>query len=470
MSILEKIRKQALNAKHYHLLGIAGVGMRGIAWMLRDIGAKVTGSDLSPQKYQDVFESRNVIAHASHDAKHVEGADAVVMSTAIPKTNPERQAAESAGIPIFRRAEILQKFMSAYPEQVAVAGSHGKTTCSALLVHIFEAAGQEPSYFVGSDICGRPYLSAVKEDKVFVAETDESDGTLSLYTPTDILLTNIENEHMDYFKDTQDLLDHFTAFCKHVTDAESGILIANQDDPYSMDVLRPLRQDNISYFSIIEAADYRVHSVKMNQNGSQMKLDTPNHGSIDLESPLIGTHNVYNVGMGAALGLAKGLSVDAVQEGVRRFHGTKRRLEKLCSNGITVFDDYAHHPTEVQSTLSALRRCYPGRIIAVFQPHRYSRTTEHFDEFLTVFNDADHVVITDIYAASEANPNNMSGEDLQRELKHKNAHYQAEFPEVQEHLLKTIQDGDIIVMMGAGTITQFAHSFVDAYHQVSLSS
>ncbi|HEX6349426.1 MAG TPA: UDP-N-acetylmuramate--L-alanine ligase [Candidatus Dormibacteraeota bacterium] len=426
-----------------HMMGIGGVGVSALARVYLARGEEVSGCDVKETESLVEVENEGARVSLGHDPEHVLTADWLVHSAAVRDGEPELEAARAMGVRVLTRAEGLAELFAA-TRSIAVAGSAGKTTITHMLGHVLTEAGYDPTTLVGD---GRS--SRVGGSDWLVAEADESDGSLVLHHPRYAIVSNVHYDHPDHFAGIEQVAEVFQEFL-HNLPAE-GIAVLGADDERAAALHSPARR--VSY-GFADRADYRCTP----ERPFRLWHGDRELGSIELRVP--GRHNVENATAAAAMALELGLSFDQVSAGLAGFTGAHRRLERLGTwQGATLYDDYAHHPKKVQATLSAARELPYRRLIAVFQPHRYSRTAGLLDEFAGSFEEADAVLVTDIYGAGEENPTRITGENLA--LKMRNARYTPDFASVREALEDLAGRGDLVLFMGAGDIGKLGRELAD---------
>jgi UDP-N-acetylmuramate--alanine ligase len=455
-----------------HFIGIGGIGMSGLAYVLARRGLPVSGSDLKSTNITQKLEAEGAHVFLTQDASNLEyfqnhpsghSIPQIICSTAIGKTNGELKAALELGCPIFHRSDVLAALIGEY-SSIGVAGTHGKTTTSSMIGYMLVAAGVDPTIVVGGEVTAWDGNARVGKSEYFVAEVDESDGSIVKHFPKMGIITNIELDHPDHYKSLDDVIDVFTTF-KHHCD----LTIGSVDCAIVRDKIKP----TISYS--VEAgqlADYTVTDLNYHSDGTSAQVYEYGKLLGTLELGVLGKHNLSNALATIAVGRKIGLDFTAIAAGLATFCGAKRRFElRGYQNDITFIDDYAHHPSEILVTLSAarLRVGTARRVVAIFQPHRYSRTLEFLAEFAQSFKDADLAIITDIYSAGEPNTGAISGEQVVAEIGtyHPNVHYQPTLEAVSQFLTKNLQPGDICLFLGAGNLNQIIPSIVDFYQTTS---
>ncbi|HEY2919037.1 MAG TPA: UDP-N-acetylmuramate--L-alanine ligase [Candidatus Binatia bacterium] len=441
--------------QHIHFVGIGGIGMSGIAEVLANLGFRVSGSD---QKKSDVtahLEELGVEVTEGHDSENVGDAHVVVRSTAVRDDNPEIAEARRRSIPVIPRAEMLAELMRMKPLTVAVAGSHGKTTTTSMVATVLGIAGLDPTFVIGGIVRTYRANARLGKSQLMVVEADESDRSFLMLTPTIAVVTNIDREHMDYYHDMEDVRKCFSDFVNKVPFYGAAVLCL--DDPHVQAVIPNVGRRRITY-GMSAQADISAHDIRYDQQfGSTFSVlrGVDVLGKVTLRVP--GKHNVYNSLAAIAVGIELEVPFDTVAHALSEFTGADRRFQfKGEEAGVTVVDDYGHHPTEVKATLSAARIGAPNRrIVVLFQPHRYSRTNDLMDEFASAFNNADVLFVTDIYAASEQPIDGVNAEVLTGRIKsygHKNAEYIGELENAPAILRQNVREGDLVITLGAGSV------------------
>jgi UDP-N-acetylmuramate--alanine ligase len=437
-----------------HFIGIGGAGMSGIAEVLYHNGFEVSGSDMQESAQTKYLQNLGVKVFAGHKAENVEGTEIVVYSSAVHMDNPEMQCAKELGIPIIRRAEMLGELMR-LKYTLAIAGTHGKSTTTSLVGSILEAAGEDPTVIVGGIVQGKGSGATIGKGSYLVAESDEFDHSFLQMMPSSAIVTNIDADHLDTYKDLDDIKNAFLEFANKVP--FYGQVVLCIDDVGCQSILSRLAKPVITY-GFSPQAIYSVKNCRYLENGSIFSVYRKGELLGEFSIRLMGRHNVQNAVGALALATEESVPVEISKKALAAFAGVKRRMEfKGKARGALVFDDYAHHPTEVAASLSALRESFPDkRIIAVFQPHLYSRTKDHAEEFGTVFGNSDILLICDIYGAREEPIEGISGKlifDFAHARGHRNAHFIGAKENAAEFLANEIKDGDLVVTMGAGNIT-----------------
>jgi UDP-N-acetylmuramate--alanine ligase len=441
--------------QHIHFIGIGGIGMSGIAEVLANLGFRVSGSDLKKSDVTARLEKLGVEINEGHAAENVGDAHVVVRSTAVRDDNPEILEARRRSIPVIPRAEMLAELMRMKPHTVAVAGSHGKTTTTSMVATVLGAAGLDPTFVIGGIV--RTYRSNARLGKsdLMVVEADESDRSFLMLTPTIAVVTNIDREHMDYYHDMEDVRKCFADFVNKVPFYGAAVLCL--DDPHVQAVIPRVERRRVTY-GLSAQADISAHEIAYDHSfGSSFVIwrGIDVLGSVTLRVP--GKHNVYNSLAAIAVGLELEVPFDKIAHALSEFAGADRRFQfKGEEGGVTVVDDYGHHPTEVKATLSAARIGAPNRrIVVLFQPHRYTRTHDLMDEFASAFNNADILLVTDIYAASEVPIDGVNAEVLTGRIKsygHKQAIYIGALENAPQLLHDYVREGDLVITLGAGSV------------------
>jgi len=454
-----------------HFVGIGGVGMSGIAHLLLQEGIHVTGSDVKESSYTQALREGGAVVHIGHRAENVHGATEVVVSTAIKPTNPELIEARRLGIPIRHRSEKLAELLDAR-RGVTIAGTHGKTTTSSMVATLLTHAGLAPSFAVGGTINTEAANARGGASEWFVAEADESDGSLVNFHPEFAIITNIELDHTDFYENIEQVYEVFRAHIRSIK--PGGALIACCDDPGVRTVLESFRSfDTTANFirnneiksvcyGLSSAADLRADIVATEAGFCEFRALRGEDCLAHIRLRVPGVHNVLNALAAVALGLEIGLPTDVIVEALESFRGVRRRFQLIARNEhYVVVDDYAHHPTEIRATLAAARAAHNGRIVALFQPHRYSRTRSLAAEFGGAFDDADVVVLADIYPASEDPIPGVSSELILQSLNehgHRAAFYLGALENAEAFIVANAHPGDMILTLGAGDVTKCAPS------------
>ncbi|OAF18096.1 UDP-N-acetylmuramate--L-alanine ligase [Bradyrhizobium neotropicale] len=451
-----------------HFVGIGGIGMSGIAEVLVNLGYAVQGSDASDNYNLERLRKKGAKVSVGHKAENVDGAEVVVVSSAIKRDNPELMAARERRIPVVRRAEMLAELMR-LKSCVAIAGTHGKTTTTTMVATLLDAGGLDPTVINGGIINAYGSNARLGAGDWMVVEADESDGTF-LKLPTDVaIVTNVDPEHLDHFKTFEAVQDAFRHFVENLP--FYGFAVMCIDHPVVQSLVGKIEDRRIITYGENPQADARLVDLTPMGGGSKFKVAFRNrktgatHEIADLVLPMPGRHNASNATAAIAVARELGVTDDAIRKAIAGFGGVKRRFTKTGEwNGVTVIDDYGHHPVEIAAVLKAARESTNGKIIAVVQPHRYTRLQSLFEEFCTCFNDADAVIVADVYAAGEAP---IEGIDRDHFVAGLCAHGHREvipLPAASElaGIVKGLAtSGDLVVCLGAGNITQWAYALPD---------
>jgi UDP-N-acetylmuramate--alanine ligase len=446
--------------RQIHFVGIGGIGMSGIAEVLLNLGYTVTGSDQNRTDITERLVDLGATIHQGHGAAHVGAADVVVTSTAVRPDNPEVLETHRRGIPVIPRAEMLAELLK-MKFSVAVSGSHGKTSTTSMIATILARGGLDPTMVIGGKLASIGSNARLGDGEVIVAEADESDGSFLKLSPSLAVITNIDREHLDHYRDLAEIKDAFLQFANIVP--FYGATIVCLDDENVRAILPRIKRRVITY-GLHRQADWRAEKIHFSGRTAKFAVYWRNdlQGSVTLNAP--GLFNVYNALAAIAAARELEVSFSAVRAGLKTFTGVQRRLEvKGRVNDVTVVDDYGHHPTEIRETLAAARQVWPDRLIVVFQPHRYTRTKALFQEFLTAFPNADRLIVTDIYAASEEPIPGVSAAALAdgiRRAGHRNVQYIGDFKAIVEDLIRTAQPSDVILTLGAGNVLKIGEAFL----------
>ena len=457
------------NIKKIHFIGIGGVGMVGIAEMLIKQGFSVSGSDLVKNKNTMRLISLGAKIVIGHNEKNVRNSDVVVYSSAVNKSNPEMKAAKSLNITLIPRAEMLSSLMRGF-QSIAVAGSHGKTTTTSLIADIFVKAKLDPTFIIGGKILGQENKSILGTGEYLIVEADESDASFLHLNPEISVVTNIDNDHLDFYGNNLEKLDStFLQFLENLPFYGSAIMCIDSDR--SKKVFESLSRPKISY-GFNKKADYFIKDLKQESSFQKFKVVRSSTGKeITFELTLSGKHNALNATAAFIVAHKAGVNIKFIKESFKNFGGVSRRLEykaniKIKDKSAILIDDYGHHPTELKATIEALRSTNPSkRICMVFQPHRYSRSTLLFREFIECLGDVDTIIILDIYSAGEQNLKNISSYDFVNALieKKKNAFFAKNLKEICKILESEIKDDEILVTQGAGNIVDISNSLKAMY-------
>jgi UDP-N-acetylmuramate--alanine ligase len=444
--------------KHVHFVGIGGIGMSGIAEVLFNLGYKVTGSDIRETPITTRLQQHGATVHLRHAAENVRGAHVVVTSSAVRPDNPEIDEAQRLKIPVIARAEMLAE-LARLKYAVTVAGTHGKTTTTSMIATILDRAGYDPTVVVGGLLNTIGSNARLGKGEFIVLEADESDRSFLMLSPTIAVVTNIEADHLDHYRDLEDIQATFLSFINKVPFYGAAILCI--DEPAVQSLIPQLKRRFVTY-GTAATADVCITEVQLEGLGSTFTLRFNGGSTQKFKLNVPGMHNVLNAT--AAFAAARDMHLDRLEpsviaEALESFRGVDRRFQIKSRDGVTVIDDYAHHPTEIRATLSAAKSGNFQRIFAIFQPHRYTRTFHLFDDFARAFNLADVVLILDIYPAGEAPIDGVTTPALIEKLKsfgHKNAVYAPTFEMIESYIIANAKPGDAVVVMGAGSVTKLS--------------
>ena len=439
--------------KRIHFIGIAGAGMSGLARIALSHGLSISGSDSKDSSVVLALRALGAEVHIGHDAIHLDGADIVVFSNAISASNPEIKRSQELGVPLLTRAQALAILMSA-SKSIAVAGTHGKTTTSSMLTVALQACGIDPSFAIGGTLTASGSNAHRGTGDYFVAEADESDGSFLEYRPFSAIVTNVEHDHVDFFATKESVMNIFTEFAQSIS--PQGFFIYCKDDAGAVEIAATeFLATKVSYGQD-ESADLLIDTIKLLPGGSTARALWKGRavGTIELQVP--GHHNLLNAAAALAMGLSIGQPAAALLEGLASFQGAGRRFElKASVAGIRVIDDYGHHPTEIDVTLTAARRyAGDGRVLVIFQPHRYSRTQAFLDQFASTLDLADLTILLEIYPASEKPIAGVSASLIAQKMER--GRFIPNFLEASEEIISMAKPGDVILTLGAGDVNSLA--------------
>ncbi|MDH3359923.1 MAG: UDP-N-acetylmuramate--L-alanine ligase [Desulfobulbaceae bacterium] len=441
---------------HIHFVGIGGIGMSGIAELLVNLGYRVSGSDLRQSSITERLTGLGCTVHIGHQGEWIAGADVVVISSAVKEDNPEVQAAREALVPVIPRAEMLAELMRLKKYGIAIAGSHGKTTTTSMVGCVLAEAGLDPTVVIGGQVNSLGTNAKLGEGEFLVAEADESDGSFLKLSPVVEVVTNIDLEHLDHYHDIDEIKEAFLAFVDKIPFYGAAIICL--DDPYVTDLF-PLIKKRVITYGVACQADVHAREVVVDGFLSRFKVCANDEvlGEITIGMP--GIHNVQNALAAVVVGLELEIPFATIAEALQKFSGVQRRLQvKGEINGITIIDDYGHHPTEIRATLGAVRNAWPKRrLVVLFQPHRYSRTQGLYKDFCIAFHDADLLVLSDIYPASEQPIEGVTSEWLQEGIRqHGQRHVQLvpDLNDMASEVKSLLQENDVVLTLGAGSINQ----------------
>ncbi len=455
-----------------HFVGIGGIGMSGIAEVMHNLGYKVQGSDVAEGYVIAGLRGKGIAVHIGHSADNLGAAAVIVTSTAIKRDNPEVEAAYERRIPVVRRAEMLAELMR-LKSTVAVAGTHGKTTTTSMIAALLDAGGVDPTVINGGIINSYGSNARLGASDWMVVEADESDGSFLRLDGTIAVVTNIDPEHLDHYGSFDNAKDAYVEFVENVPFYGAALLCL--DHPEVQGIIPRVRDRRVVTYGFSAQADVRGVNVTPIPGGNRFEAivrsrDGSQRSIEGIEMPMPGRHNVQNALAAIGVALELGIPDATIQQGFAKFGGVKRRFTKvgevaLDGGSVAIIDDYGHHPVEIRAVLSAAREGATNRVIAVVQPHRYTRLDSLMEEFQQAFNDADMVLVSPVYAAGEVPIEGVDAEALVSGLKtrgHRSAATVADAGALAEVLAETIQPGDMVICLGAGDITKWAAGLADA--------
>ena len=447
-------------SQHAHFIGIGGIGMSGIAEILLNLGMKVSGSDLRRGPVTDRLALMGATIYEGHDAGNIAGATVVVTSSAVSATNPEVLEARAHKIPVIQRAEMLAELMR-LKYGIAIAGMHGKTTTTSMVASVLAAGGLDPTIVVGGRVDALGSNAKLGKSQYMVVEADESDRSFLKLSPILAVVTNLDREHMDCYRDMADVEQAFLTFIDKLP--FYGAVTACVDNPLLKAIL-PRAQRRVFTYGVAAEADYRLEfldAVVGSFAHFQVVTTLGPLGPFELHVP--GRHNVLNATAAVAIAHQLGIDADKIADGLSHFRGVDRRFQlRGTARGITVVDDYGHHPTEIRATLAAARECGYQKIHVLFQPHRYSRTLDLMEQFVSAFVDADTVIVLPIYAASEEPIPGVTAERLAERIEGPQVQFAADFAAAIDAVAAQAQKGDLILTLGAGSVSQLGPQILAA--------
>ncbi|MCP4691067.1 MAG: UDP-N-acetylmuramate--L-alanine ligase [Desulfobacterales bacterium] len=444
-----------------HFVGVGGIGMSGIAELLLNLGYRVSGSDLQSSDITRRLEGLGGKIFQGHASDQIAGADVVVTSTAVAPDNPEVAEARRSGVPVIPRAEMHAEIMR-LKYSVAVAGAHGKTSTTSIVASVLARGGLDPTVVIGGKLMGLGTNAVLGQGDYIVAEADESDGSFLNYAPAIAVVTNIDLEHLDYYRDIEHIKSTFLNFLDRIP--FYGLAVLCLDNEHIQDLLPRIKKRCATY-GMSSQADFQARGVEF--DGRKSRFSVLRHGEplgeITLNLP--GLHNVSNAMASIAVGMELDIPFPEIRAALETLEGVGRRLEiKGVSRGVTVVDDYGHHPTEIKTTLDAVRESWPNkRVVVAFQPHRYSRTRALFNEFTRAFYQSDLLVVLPIYAASETPIEGVDARSLHARIQahgHKDAVFKENFDEAVAHLLTVLKPDDLLLTLGAGDVYKLGERMV----------
>lgn len=447
----------------YFFIGIGGISMSAIALILKKQGYLVEGSDIHDSPVIKMLRDNQINVYIGHDEKNIKGDETIIYTAAISKDNPELLKAKALGLKIYERAEFLGMIMKNYENVIAISGTHGKTTTTSMIGYMLKKAALDPTILVGAFVSQLGGNFCIGKRDFLVAEACEYVDSFLKFRPTTGIILNIDNDHLDYFKDIEAIKESFFKFASLVPD--DGFVIANADDKNVLSVLQRLCKNKI-LFSAKEKADFWARDIK-NQDGFYEfdvyhKDDYFSHVKLNIP----GFHNIYNALAAISTGYLIGLDKNVITESLQNFCGAARRLEKKGEiNGVYLYDDYAHHPTEITSSIESLKSLTEGKLIVIFQPHTFSRLKNLMSDFAKSLSSSDYVVIADVYAAREKNAFGVTSYDLFEVLSkmNPNCKYIGSFEEISDYVMSIAKNGDIVATIGAGDINKCLDIILQKY-------
>ncbi|OJH34212.1 UDP-N-acetylmuramate--L-alanine ligase [Cystobacter ferrugineus] len=456
------------HAAHVHFVGVGGIGMSGIAEVLLNLGYRVSGSDLKASDITRRLSQLGATLFEGHRAENLVHADVVVISSAVRKDNPEVVSARQRKIPVIPRAEMLAELMR-LKYAVAVAGSHGKTTTTSMVATVLSAAGLDPTAVVGGKVNVLDSNAKLGKSELMVVEADESDGSFLHLHPSITIVTNIDPEHMDHYGTLDNLKDAFTSFCNRVP--FYGLNVLCLDNPNVQSLLPRMEKRFVTYGSS-HMADYRLEGVRLEGFSTRFEAYRRDEPLGEFRVRMVGAHNALNALAVIAAAEEMDVPLDVVRGALAEFGGVQRRFTvRGEAGGVTIVDDYGHHPTEVQATLAGARRAFGRRLVVAFQPHRYTRTHDLFTEFATSFNDADVLFVSSVYAAGEEPIPGATADALVEAIQahgHRDVTFVEKRTDLARALLPRLREGDLVVTLGAGDITQVGPELAELIRQHGL--
>jgi UDP-N-acetylmuramate--alanine ligase len=453
------------NIGRVHFVGIGGIGMSGIAEVMHNLGYQVQGSDMAVNANVERLQGLGITVHKGHQAENLGNSSVVVISSAVKDDNAEVKEARANRIPVVRRAEMLAELMR-LKWAIAVGGTHGKTTTTSIMASLLEAADTDPTVINGGIINHYGTNARLGEGDWMVVEADESDGTFVKLPATIAVVTNIDPEHLDFYGNFDGVRDAFYNFVANIP--FYGFAVLCIDHPEVQTLIGRLTDRRLVTYGMSPQADYRALNVTFKEGSASFdvqvnaKKDQEPHTMTGFELPMPGAHNVQNAVASIAVGFELGFEEAAIKKGLREFGGVKRRFTKTgTAHGITVIDDYGHHPVEISAVLDAAREAYEGKVIAVVQPHRYTRLQDLFEEFCSCFNDADAVIVADVYEAGEQPIEGVNKDSLVAGLQargHRNVIALPHQDQLAEIVCQEAGEGDVVICLGAGSISTWANA------------
>ena len=447
--------------KKVHMIGIGGISMSGIAYMVKDLGAIVTGSDVNFSSITDKLNADGILVNIGHHPEMINDADIVVYTAAIKDDDPERLMAKNLGKKTYERAEFLGLLSKSYENCLCISGTHGKSTTTGMVATCFLEAKLNPTIQIGAMLKGINGNIHIGSQKYLIMESCEYADSFLHFFPTGIIITNIDNDHLDYFKTLDNIKKSFKKYINLLPD--NGILVLNNDDDNAKDIIDGFDKKVITY-GINNNANYMAKNITKNELGYySFDIYSNDKFITNINLGISGKHNVYNALAAFILSNNYINDIKIIKIGLEKYRGVGRRFEYLGKyNGTFVFDDYAHHPTEIKTTLDAVVNTKHNKNWAIFQSHTYSRTKEHLDEFADVLSNFDNIIIAPIYAAREINTFNISENMLVDKIKQKNKNvvYLNSFEKIENYLKQNVNENDLIITIGAGDVYKIAKDLV----------
>lgn len=447
------------NSKTYHFIAIGGVGQSALAKILAIKGFSVSGSDIKESKYTKSLQELGVKVSIGHSEDNINKNQIIVLSSAIKEDNPEYKKTKELNLPMYHRSDILKLISTQYETFIGFSGTHGKTTTSGLCSYILEKIEAHPAYASGGIISGLDTnANAYKDSRIFVAELDESDGTIIKYSPDYIVINNLEPDHFDFYKNGEkDLINQFDKFFKNLK--ETSKVFLNTDDVGVQKFQKTVSgKAFITYSTKDKNSNYYAANIKITEEFNSFDLYKNGENLGEVKSSIKGIHNVYNVMAVLAVLIEYGFKLSDMLPYVQSFQGMKRRFEKVYDGKITIIDDYAHHPTEIMATLNSAKKQTKRKIVAIFQPHRYTRLKALWNEFKNSFDLADELFVVDTYSAGDSYDVEFNSENFAKEIKHKNVKYiKGKMEDAASEISKYLKDDDFILTIGAGDVTKIGH-------------
>ena len=453
-------------------IGIGGIGMSGIAEVLKNLGFSVKGSDIADNQNVRRLKNFGIKIFIGHKKSNIEDVNMVVVSSAIRSDNEELIEARKKRIPVVRRAEMLAELMR-FKKNISIGGTHGKTTTTSLIAAVLEKAKYDPTVINGGIINSYNSNAKIGFSDWMVVEADESDGSFLKLPSTNVIVTNIDAEHLEFYKSFKSLKEAFKHFINNIP--FYGIAVLCLDNPTIQSIKAEIEDKRVITYGISPQADYRAQKIEYNGTRTSFTLEisptinSPGKKIENMVSNIPGIHNVQNVLAACAMSIELGIPIEVIKNALLNFEGVNRRFSLINNfKGIKMFDDYGHHPVEIRASLSAARSVSENKVVAVVQPHRYSRLKMLFDDFTTAFNDADTVFVMDVYAAGEEEIKNINKENLIRSLisaGHKDVRSYKGFEDLRNFITAYLLQGDIVIFLGAGDITNHARKFISFINQ-----